>query len=71
MIFIAETLNLNLKELVMKVTIDIPNNTIFLGISYAVDNGNLTITAGTRAYTNLNDGDEIVIDISDDDVKEV
>lgn len=55
----------------MKVILDIPENTRFLGISYAVDNGNLTITAGTRAYTNLRDGEEIIVDISDDDVKEV
>jgi len=55
----------------MKVIIDIPGGTKFLGISYAIDNGNLTITAGTRAYTNLRDGEEIIVDITDDDVKEV
>jgi len=57
----------------MKVILDIPENTRFLGISYAVDNGNLTITAGTRAYTNINDGDEYTIEPTDDgtDVKEV
>ena len=37
----------------MKVIIDIPDGTKFLGIGYAIDNGNLTITAGTRAYTNI------------------
>lgn len=50
----------------MKVTLDIPENTRFLGISYAVDNGNLTITAGTRAYTNIKDGDEYTIDPNED-----
>ena len=57
----------------MKVTLDIPENTRFLGISYAVDNGSLTITAGTRAYTNIKDGDEYTIEPTDDgtNVKEV
>jgi hypothetical protein len=57
----------------MKVVIDIPDNTKFIGISYAVDNGNLTITAGTRAYTNIKDGDEYTIEPTDDgtNVKEV
>lgn len=55
----------------MKISINIPDSTKFLGISYAVDNGNLTITAGTRAYTDLEDGDELTIDISENDVKEV
>ena len=50
----------------MKVTIEMPENTRFLGTSYAVDNGNLTITAGTRAYTNINDGDEYTIDPNED-----
>jgi hypothetical protein len=57
----------------MRVIIDIPDGTKFLGISYAIDNGNLTITAGTRAYTNIKDGDEYTIESTDDgtDVKEV
>ena len=46
----------------MRVIIDIPDVTKFLGISYAIDNGNLTITAGTRAYTDIKDGDEYTID---------
>lgn len=50
----------------MRVIIDIPDGTKFLGISYAIDNGNLTITAGIRAYTNIKDGDEYTIDPNED-----